>query len=520
MPGEMGEVDMMSFIRTHIESILKPYADNMCELHMTVLDLSSSVCDLQEKTGRKGSKEVVAARLDAMEEEQKKLMLFAESTRQFLDGFIVEESAKIDQEAKINQQQAMTLQSLQDTLTAMKKDIEAKTMPNVEVTLSLIKSDLEVLKKNHEDLRTKLAVNQETEQQNCVQLKVKLESVADNLKRIDEAQADIIKTADSHKGLLDTEIKELKQNSELEQRCLHEKFKILNDESTNKLKSLNERFEENQSQLKQYRKESEQAHDATTQSLLGIKDELCLVQKETQAKLDRIDVDLRSMVCAFVPVNLNERLIALGQWQKDTEENMKDVRRNLGDLEAIASKHEGEVAALQTATGVLPERVYKLEKEAKFTSQRNQRLEETLGLEPMDPNAALKKTACSGFLSEGQLQRLAWTAWLEAFREAKQNKIAGSIPNIQETLQKQQKLIESEKSKLHSTSDRVQSLEVDHTKLLEELQKLRSSLDLNEGHWKGMTRGLHAAKKTMHLELNALPPLPGLATSRPGSSIN
>merc|ERR1711959_256894 len=61
-------------------------------------------------------------------------------------------------------------------------------------------------------------------------------------------------------------------------------------------------------------------------------------------------------------------------------------------------------------------------------------------------------------------------------------------------------LIESEKSKLHSTNDRVQSLEVDRTKLLEDLQTLRKSLDLERSHWQGMTRGLQAAKKTMHTE--------------------
>merc|ERR1719359_1182466 len=89
---------------------------------------------------------------------------------------------------------------------------------------------------------------------------------------------------------------------------------------------------------------------------------------------------------------------------------------------------------------------------------------------------------------------------MEAMYEAKQNEISDAIPKIQDMLKMHHSLIESEKSKLHTTSDRVQSLEVDHTKLLEELQTLRKSLDLERSRWQGMTRGLQAAKNTMHTQ--------------------
>merc|ERR1711904_499176 len=116
--------------------------------------------------------------------------------------------------------------------------------------------------------------------------------------------------------------------------------------------------------------------------------------------------------------------------------------------------------------------------------------------------------------------------------EAKQNKIADAVPQIQDVLKMHQDLIESEKSKLHNTNDRVQSLEVDHTRLLEELQTLRKNMDLERSRWQGMTRGLQAAKKTMHTEgdgemipsatrlRNALPPLTDLATSRPATTFS
>jgi len=350
--------------------------------------------------------------------------------------------------------------------------------------------------------------------------------VADNLARIDKAHVDVIERLDSYKGLLHDAMMQ-KQNKELELRGLHEKFITLNDDYMNKLKSLKLQFIENESKLKQYHTDFEQERHATSQSLMAINKELAQVQRETREKLHTMDKDLRSQMITEIHdfhskgmdlnLDLNKRLISQGQQQT---EDMKDVRRSLGDLKAMASNLEGEVAALQTAKEALPGRVYKLEQEAKLTKAGVQRVEEVLGLEPIDPNEGLKKSACSGFLSEDMVVRKAWAAWMEAVREAKQKKIAGSIPQIQEMLQMHHKLIESETSKLHSTNDRVQSLEVDHTKLLEELQKLRKSLDLNAGHWKGMTRGLSAAKKTMHAELNALPKLTGSATPRPGSSLN
>eukprot|EP00746_Dinoflagellata_sp_MGD_P152036 gnl/MRDRNA2_/MRDRNA2_83403_c0_seq1.p1 gnl/MRDRNA2_/MRDRNA2_83403_c0~~gnl/MRDRNA2_/MRDRNA2_83403_c0_seq1.p1 ORF type:complete len:219 (-),score=36.91 gnl/MRDRNA2_/MRDRNA2_83403_c0_seq1:134-760(-) len=196
--------------------------------------------------------------------------------------------------------------------------------------------------------------------------------------------------------------------------------------------------------------------------------------------------------------------------------SMKVVRGNVRDLEEITTKHGSEVATLQTATAILQ----KLEEENDLFGKRHGRVEKVLGLEPLDKENAkrgMKKRASTMMLGEDQLMRLAWTAWIEALAEAKQNQVADAVPKIQEKLKIHDTVIESEKSKLHSTNDRVQSLEMDHTKLEQELRNLRRSRDLNEGHWKGMARGLQVANKTMHTELKELPRLPG---SRPVSSMS
>eukprot|EP00746_Dinoflagellata_sp_MGD_P152042 gnl/MRDRNA2_/MRDRNA2_83403_c0_seq2.p1 gnl/MRDRNA2_/MRDRNA2_83403_c0~~gnl/MRDRNA2_/MRDRNA2_83403_c0_seq2.p1 ORF type:complete len:502 (-),score=110.18 gnl/MRDRNA2_/MRDRNA2_83403_c0_seq2:134-1639(-) len=485
--GGMGEEDMMGFFRTLIEGILKPYAENMCELHMTVRELSSSVSELQDKSGLTELKQH-AARMDGMQQ-------FAESTRQVLDSFI-------DQSGKIEQKRAMSIQ-------------------NIEETLTLIKSDMEEQKKNGEDTRSRLVACQDAEKENrgnCVQLKSELHRVVDNVKRIDETHAVTIKNLDSYKILLDTEIIHNKQNKEVakEQRYHYARFIALNNETTDKLNSMNERLAESQLQLKEFG----QACDATTQSVLGVKDELAVMHKEVEAKLERIDTDLRSQIRAIdtkgeeLKGSLDKLLITQGEQSK---EDMKYMRHKLSYLEESASKHEGMVAALQTTVGVLPDLVKKLEKEADFSSKRSLRLEKFLGLEPMDSKRGVKKRASTAMLGEDQLLRKAWTAWIEAMHEAKQSRTANAIPNMQEMLKMHSKVIESEKSKLHSTNDRVQSLEMDHTKLEQELRNLRRSRDLNEGHWKGMARGLQVANKTMHTELKELPRLPG---SRPVSSMS
>jgi len=491
----------MGIIHTHMVGILKPYAENVYELHQTVVDLASSMNALEEKAG---VLEQLSIRMNGMQGEQNKLMQFAQSNRQSLDSFI-EESGKIDK-------------------------ARAKSIQNVEDTLTLVKNDIEQLQKNGQELNTKLVMYQYTEKEHRSQLKSELQVMADNVRRADEAQAAMIKHVDSHMLGLDAAITQNKEHVAQQQSYLHEKFTTLNNESMDKLKLLNEQFAESESQLKQYRKEFEEARDATTQSLLSIKDDLGKTGSSWKDELGRIDTDLRSQIRAIdtkaedLNSNVN-KLITQGQQQ---QEDMKDVRGNLGNLEAIANKVKGELTALQTATGDLPGRVAQLEEDATFTAKHKiPRLEKALGLEPMtkenaDPKRDLKKRASSAMLTEDQLTRKAWAAWTEAIREAKQEKTQNAIPNIQAMLKKHSELMESEKSKLHTTSNRVQTLEVDLKGFSEEMQKLRKSLDVNDGHWKGMTKGLQEAKKTMHSELKQLPPLAGIAspkTSRPASSM-
>merc|ERR1719456_2030403 len=103
---------------------------------------------------------------------------------------------------------------------------------------------------------------------------------------------------------------------------------------------------------------------------------------------------------------------------------MKVVQRDLQDLEAIKSKH---VAAFQTTTGEHKSRLDLLEEEAGLSGKRHLRVEKVLGLEPLTKeNADVKQKRKTGtmMLGDDQQLRKAWTAWMEARYEAKQNEIS------------------------------------------------------------------------------------------------
>jgi len=498
----LGEDDMMSFIRTAVEGILDPYAQNVYHLHQTVLDLSSKVGKLQEQSDS-GLQEQKAATSRMQDMQQS-----AESARQKLNSFI-DESGKINEE-------------------------KAKSIQNLEETLDRIKHDMQGLMKNDEDTRTKITACQDMGKENrgdCFTLKTELQRVQEDLKITEKAHADTVSNLNYHKGLLDTEIA---QNKALATRheYLRDKCDTLHEQHEGHQKSLDERDAENQSQMKQYRilwQEFEQSRRNTAMALSRMKDELGLMHKETMAKVERIDTDLRSQVSGIDSKrkNLDQTLTENLSNQDQLWNSMKVVRGNMRDIEAITSKHELEVAALLAATGVRPEgdkgpdekdqkiqknksKIEVLEEESELSGKRHLRVEKALGLEPLGKEKEKRgrqKRASTMMLGEDQLLRKAWTAWMEYRVEAKQNEVQEAVPKIQEMVKIHKQEIEEIKQLLTS-NDQVKQMEADQIKLMKEVETIRKSLDLQRSHWQGMTRGLQAAKR----------PLGSLVSQLPGTS--
>eukprot|EP00746_Dinoflagellata_sp_MGD_P152046 gnl/MRDRNA2_/MRDRNA2_83403_c0_seq6.p1 gnl/MRDRNA2_/MRDRNA2_83403_c0~~gnl/MRDRNA2_/MRDRNA2_83403_c0_seq6.p1 ORF type:complete len:518 (-),score=129.20 gnl/MRDRNA2_/MRDRNA2_83403_c0_seq6:134-1687(-) len=497
IPNGLGEDDredgMTSFFHTQFESILKPFAANVEELYQTVLNLSSEVQGLQTKTESNMSiLQQHAARLDDMQGKQEGVIQQLEATYKMLQS-------SMDSSEKTEKERSLRIEKLDGAL-------------------ALIQSAIEELQKNSKDTSTKLLVLQDSQDKHglgSTQLESELGRVAKSLEETDKAHATIIETMNTNRLLLDTTIME-KEKLEQAQKESCNKFDIFSKHCADKFEMVDTKYSEIKRQALQYHEEGQKVIDAAKFDKQKILDKQSAINKEISEVSKKLDDELEKHNTRIEnhTTKTDELLMTQGQQQ---QEHMNDVRRNLESFQAIASKHEKEFAAFQTVTEVLPGRVKKLEQEADFSSKRSLRLEKFLGLEPMDSKRGVKKRASTAMLGEDQLLRKAWTAWIEAMHEAKQSRTANAIPNMQEMLKMHSKVIESEKSKLHSTNDRVQSLEMDHTKLEQELRNLRRSRDLNEGHWKGMARGLQVANKTMHTELKELPRLPG---SRPVSSMS
>jgi len=475
----MGEEDMMSFIHTQIKNILKPYAENVYELHQTVVDLSTHVSELQEQSDA-GVREqhAATARMDGMQK-------FAESTRQFLDS-------AIDEAGKLEQQRA-------------------KAMQNVNQTLTLIKCDIEKLRQDDADMRKQLTACQDAEKVNrsdCVQLRSKYHQLGANLTKTDQAAADLSNKVDS----LARDIAQNKAQISLNKE-IREKYIALDEQSLKFKQRLDLMTAENESHLKQYRnfvQEVEEARDSTTNSLSGMKDELGKEHTETQAKFDSMSTDFMSQFHASDTKHKNLELTVTESINKQDQlwsEILGPALDKLEDLDSLTGKHEEKVDALVTATKLLEKknRLDMLQEDAEFAGKRHLRVEKVLGLEPLTKDnepgkRKVKKRASTMMLGDDQLLRKAWAAWMEAMYDAKEKQITDAIPKMQDMLKVHFNLIESEKSRLNSTKDQVQTLEMSHTKSLEELQTLRKNLDLERSHWQGLTSGLQAAKKTMYTE--------------------
>eukprot|EP00746_Dinoflagellata_sp_MGD_P167614 gnl/MRDRNA2_/MRDRNA2_98391_c0_seq1.p1 gnl/MRDRNA2_/MRDRNA2_98391_c0~~gnl/MRDRNA2_/MRDRNA2_98391_c0_seq1.p1 ORF type:complete len:648 (+),score=146.62 gnl/MRDRNA2_/MRDRNA2_98391_c0_seq1:61-1944(+) len=580
--GGLGEEGMMSFFRVHMESILKPFAENVEELYKTVFNLSSNMQEVLAKAeSNAGILQQHAERMDAAQKRQNDLMEHAEMTRQIL-------METKDESGKAEQARSLRIEKLDETLGMMQRAIAE-------------------LKKSSEDARTKIGALQDAGKQtnlNLNHVKSELNDTMLNLDRTDKEHAATIETMKSHKNVLDAHIKDTEELTR-KQTVNGSLFDNLNQHCEERFKTLDDINAKVQRQLVQYRHESQSHTDGSTQLTSERIDQQNVKIQETLAKLGQIEGQHAKQLARLDENSLRTDQILRIQDQRHLD-HVQDMHRHLGELGKFASLHTQEIRELQTATGVFPgfaqSRIDVLEEEAALSYKQNGRLEKVLKLQPMtkenadelsNPHVTLQHGVLltddqinefrqafekydvdhSGNVNAQEVAGILSSLGLEvnqmvidlvmkefdldgsgevsfdefcdlmtkmlgpdgkfdadrymksisevALREAKQNEIVELFPTVQQDVQKHQIVIEAEQSKLHSATDRLQSLEGQHTDLLKEVQKLRKELDLNTASWKGITRGFKETKKTVHTEgdgdaamlqgamrlRNALPPL-------------
>merc|ERR1719316_256412 len=147
---------MMAFFRNHMESILKPFAENVEEIHRTAQKLANTVVELQEKS-LKDTKEIEkhAEIMKGMQNRQDKLMERAETTRTILEGNIDE--TKKDSRVKTNR-----MDKVDETIETLKTAIEEVRKYGKDEAVKVVRLQ-EVEKTTRKDEAVKVVRLQEVE---------------------------------------------------------------------------------------------------------------------------------------------------------------------------------------------------------------------------------------------------------------------------------------------------------------------------------------------------------------------
>eukprot|EP00931_Biecheleriopsis_adriatica_P102192 TRINITY_DN77191_c0_g1_i1.p1 TRINITY_DN77191_c0_g1~~TRINITY_DN77191_c0_g1_i1.p1 ORF type:complete len:657 (-),score=139.80 TRINITY_DN77191_c0_g1_i1:65-2035(-) len=116
----------------------------------------------------------------------------------------------------------------------------------------------------------------------------------------------------------------------------------------------------------------------------------------------------------------------------------------------------------------------------------------------------------------------------EAEKEQRHKEMAEGMDKMKESLESFQGGFGRTVERLEGTDKRVKTLEDDHASLMVDVQKLQNDIQQSQDYWKGLSRGLKAAHKTVHREgegemlpnvhrLRSLPPLSPASPSSPPS---
>eukprot|EP00746_Dinoflagellata_sp_MGD_P007078 gnl/MRDRNA2_/MRDRNA2_113979_c0_seq1.p1 gnl/MRDRNA2_/MRDRNA2_113979_c0~~gnl/MRDRNA2_/MRDRNA2_113979_c0_seq1.p1 ORF type:complete len:654 (+),score=138.45 gnl/MRDRNA2_/MRDRNA2_113979_c0_seq1:106-1962(+) len=551
-----GEESMMTFINQHMESILQPFAQNVDELHKTVINIADNLRSLGIKTDANIS--LLAehgALIEGLRTDHDKTLAHTEETRKLLDSFI--------HETNVNQQATTAKFEKQgNTITLAQRAIEA-----LQQRLDKTCHDVTECQDTEERLRTDVVRSQAT-----------IDRLMHALEALDKAHETTIETINRNKAEVDKHIHE-SEAMVREMKELSSKFDIINEHCESRFRRFDERTTESQRQLLQFRKEIHQAHDATAQLLCGRLDAHDVIHDETRARVNKLDLNLASHTARTVENGENFNKLLKAQEQKFMTE-VNDVRVAVGEAATGVSKNKREIEELQGVVGhPTPKdgknKIQLLEDEMDLNLKRNQRVEKILGLEPLTKENADGEAGMtlkggilltdkqikqfedtfqrydadgSGNISTQEvgdvLKSLGHTVAIDivqilvdeidldhsgeinfdefcalmskmlgpdgqvdvdsymkrmsdaANREAKQNEIVEKFPAVTQEIEKHTGLIAQESQRLTTTSEKLEGLAGDHLTLVAEVEKLRKATELSQQYWKGLSRGIKNTKAT------------------------
>jgi Ca2+-binding EF-hand superfamily protein len=581
LQNELSEDSMMAFVGTYMKGILQPFADNVEEIHRTVIGLAGNIHDIDSRTEKNTSQIAehvlfhTGLRIDLDHEVER-----ANVRERRLEAAVTASGTAWDADA---QDTNLKISKLDEWMQVQVDEIRQNVDRNYRLLTGYQKAEKEKQGAAHGFVSYLDRLKQGNESLEAAQ-----KLILERLHCMDSA-------SDMQKSLNQSLVREQK-----EQRA---KMEIFHEHS----ESWFSRFDKWNSDMKDHlvrnRTEFHKLNESTKKFSQDSLDEQQGLFESVQKRLNKIDYGLANSQARSA-----EQDKAMAALEERTSLNLRDALRS---LEASLVKTDQQVSEQEVTVQRLHGIVYghptisdgkthlqELREDVSFGFKRTERMEKVLGIEPMtkdnqDLEAGLTfkggilltdlqiedfKECFNRFDRDGSgtvgtaelgdvLESMGHNVPREvvlhlvddidkdrsgeicldefcmlmtkmlgpdgkvdiddmmkrisetASREAMQQKIFEIVPLHAEQLQAQKELLEEEQTKLIDAEERVQNLEQNHLQFVAEMRKLRQCIEVQDDCWKGLSRGLKETHRIVHHPDEMLPSAMRLRSSLPPLSV-
>jgi len=369
-PEDFGPDGMAGYIKSHMRFILQPFAENVEELHKTVLCLAGNLQSIKAKTDTNTSTiSQHSAAISTLQADFSNSQKAAAETLELLEQTRKEKEAlegRMEDAERLSKQTAETL----DDFVAS----NSKAMNELKTTL--------------DDTRNRLKKCQETANATKVDLvrsNASVERLRGDMTATNQVQDRTDKNVAALKSSIENCLQGLTQVTE-EQNVRYVKYESFSEEADNKFSEANSRLAEVEKQLADVSSYSKSINDVVGRKVSARLDAHNSVVEGVKDKLREVDgsvADIRSLTLNhFEDVS---KLVKLSE--KRQLDSLQAVSRNLDTTAADSSqmaRMTRELYGIIKGTGQGTENNFQiLQDDVRFALRRANRLEGIMGLEPL-----------------------------------------------------------------------------------------------------------------------------------------
>eukprot|EP00931_Biecheleriopsis_adriatica_P088890 TRINITY_DN63117_c0_g1_i1.p1 TRINITY_DN63117_c0_g1~~TRINITY_DN63117_c0_g1_i1.p1 ORF type:complete len:692 (+),score=171.06 TRINITY_DN63117_c0_g1_i1:266-2077(+) len=362
---------MLGFVRGHMRNILQPFAENVEELHKSVMTL----CDnLQEVRSRVEATEVTVAeqvgKLEGLRTDHEETLKLARSTQDLLTQTRTEK------------------EFLEASMAPMQKVTKAVSSKLDELRLSTQKT-AEEIKKNLEDTRVRGLKCQDavTERQvEIVRTNGNLDRLSSALENMTAAHEKSVANQNSLKQAFENHVLDAKGAKE-EQEVRRVKFERFAQDCESKFREIDDDVKEAPMLVAKAREECAEALDNAEKALNGRLDAVSAIIQGVAARIDGFD-DLVADSRAFTQEHFENvnKIVNLKDNQRVKE--IKELTRMFDLTSTDTSKHSRMLKEINKMLRIAADKskdagkncIVTLEEDSRYALRRCQRIETIMGL--------------------------------------------------------------------------------------------------------------------------------------------